>query len=45
MTHIEFAFIKGFCLGMTIDNIEEIDAVELRLFLVFIYIGIVFDNE
>tara|TARA_R100001463_G_scaffold15386_4_gene40276 strand:- start:13557 stop:13694 length:138 start_codon:yes stop_codon:yes gene_type:complete len=45
MIHLEFAFIKGFCLGMTIDNIEEIDAVELRLFLVFIYIGIVFDNE
>jgi len=45
MIHFEFAFIKGFCLGMTIDNIEEIDAIELRLFLVFIYIGIVFDNE
>ncbi len=44
MIHVEFAFIKGFCLGMTIDEVEEVEAVELRLFLVFIYIGIMFDN-
>jgi len=44
MLHIEFAFIKGFCLGVTIDEIPEMDSVELRMFFLVIYVGIIFDN-
>ena len=44
MLHIEFSYIKGFCIGLTIDEVEEVDAIELRLFLVFLYVGIMFDN-
>ena len=41
---IEFAFIKGLCLGVTVDEIEEGNIIELRMFFLIIYIGIIFDN-
>ena len=44
MIHVEFALIKGFCVGLTIDEIEEVDVIELRMFFLILYIGIIFDN-
>tara|TARA_R100001224_G_C3978717_1_gene135156 strand:- start:600 stop:731 length:132 start_codon:yes stop_codon:yes gene_type:complete len=43
MIHFEFALIKGFCLGFTIDEIDEV--LEMRFFLGLLYIGIIFENE
>ena len=45
MIHVEFALIKGFCIGLTIDEVEEVNAIELRMFFLILYIGIIFDNE
>jgi Mg2+/citrate symporter len=44
MIHVEFALIKGFCVGLTIDEIEEVEVIELRMFFLILYIGIIFDN-
>ena len=44
MIYVEFALIKGFCIGLTIDEIEDVDVIELRMFFLIIYIGIIFDN-
>jgi len=44
MIHVEFALIKGFCIGLTIDEVEEVDVIELRMFFLVLYIGIIFDN-
>ena len=44
MIHVEFALIKGFCVGLTIDEIEEVDVIELRMFFLIVYVGIIFDN-
>ena len=44
MIHIEFALIKGFCVGLTIDEIEETETIELRMFFLILYVGIIFDN-
>tara|TARA_A100001201_G_scaffold24542_2_gene27780 strand:- start:586 stop:723 length:138 start_codon:yes stop_codon:yes gene_type:complete len=44
MIHVEFALIKGFCVGVTIDEVEEIETIELRMFFLILYVGIIFDN-
>lgn len=44
MIHVEFALIKGFCLGITIDEVKEVDVIEMRMFFLILYIGIIFDN-
>jgi hypothetical protein len=44
MIHVEFALIKGFCVGVTIDEVDDVDVIELRMFFLIIYVGIIFDN-
>ena len=44
MIHFEFALIKGFCVGLTIDEIDDVDTIELRMFFLILYVGIIFDN-
>ena len=44
MIHVEFALIKGFCVGLTIDEVDDVDVIELRMFFLILYVGIIFDN-
>ena len=44
MIHFDFALIKGFCVGLTIDEIDDVDTIELRMFFLILYVGIIFDN-
>jgi Mg2+/citrate symporter len=44
MIHFEFALIKGFCVGLTIDEVDEVETIELRMFFLILYVGIIFDN-